>query len=275
MLTQDQALQAREFVATYLELDENGVGKPHNAYPVHSLYLDGDDLPTYWMTINGDKNRFKLRLRFYNDSPNTPVFFEIKRRMNNCIIKQRGGAIKSAVPALLAGHEPTLDMLLSKDPKHFFAIRRFVELTRLLQARPKVHIAYQREAWVDPRHDEVRVTFDRDVLADAQPNPTFSTEMKAPVRPFGNEVILELKFTNRFPGWFRTLVEHFGLMQCGAAKYCEGVFDIGELRLGASLHHRPVAAPSAKFLLDSATVPLEPQATTAPGQTPSAPASLR
>src|ERR1044071_5230582 len=90
LLTEEAALNVREFVRCYLELDENGVGKPNCSYPVHSLYLDSDLLETYWATINGDKNRYKLRLRFYNDSPATPVFFEIKRRVNNCIMKQRG-----------------------------------------------------------------------------------------------------------------------------------------------------------------------------------------
>src|SRR5439155_24426973 len=79
IITEHTALQLREFVQSYLELDENGVGKPNFSYPVHSLYLDSDDLKINWTTITGDKNRFKLRLRFYNDNADTPVFFEIKR----------------------------------------------------------------------------------------------------------------------------------------------------------------------------------------------------
>jgi hypothetical protein len=60
------------------------------------LYLDSDDLETYWATINGDKNRYKLRLRFLQRQSGHAVFFEIKRRVNNCIMKQRGGVRKSA-----------------------------------------------------------------------------------------------------------------------------------------------------------------------------------
>jgi len=36
-------------------------------------------------------------------------------------------------------------------------------------------------------------------------------------------VILELKFTARYPNWFRDLVETFNCMQMGAAKYSEGI----------------------------------------------------
>jgi hypothetical protein len=37
LIRQETALQIREFVRSYLELDENSVGKPNLAYPVHSL----------------------------------------------------------------------------------------------------------------------------------------------------------------------------------------------------------------------------------------------
>src|SRR6476660_5678276 len=130
IITEDVALQVREFVRSYLELDENGVGKPNYSYPVHSLYLDSDDLKLYWSTINGDKNRFKLRLRFYNNNPDTPVFFEIKRRMNNCIMKQRGGVRRDAVDWLLAGHLPEPAHLVSRDPRQQLALPNFCKLTQ-------------------------------------------------------------------------------------------------------------------------------------------------
>src|SRR5213594_4241209 len=101
LVNEETALMVRDFVRSYLDFDEYSVGKPNYSYPVHSLYVDSDDLKLYWATINGDKNRFKLRLRFYNNHPDTPVFFEIKRRLNGCILKQRGGVRKDAVPWLL------------------------------------------------------------------------------------------------------------------------------------------------------------------------------
>jgi len=235
MLTEAKAHLVREFVASYMELDEHGVGKPNFSYPVHSLYLDSDQLATYWMTINGDKNRFKLRLRFYNDHPDSPVYFEIKRRVNNCILKQRGGVRKEAVPWLLTGHLPSPEHLVSSEPKQLVALQRFSELMQELKAKPKVHVAYLREAWIYPDNNAARVTFDREVCIEPRPFATFETTLKDPVKPFGDEVILELKFTDRYPDWFRDMVQHFNLFQCGAAKYCEGVELIGVERLGATL----------------------------------------
>ena len=229
------ALHMRDFLSTYLELDENGIGKPNLSYPVHSLYLDSDRLKLYWETINGNKNRFKLRLRFYNDDPDTPVFFEIKRRLNNCILKQRGGVRRDAVLWLLAGHFPEPDHLLTRDTRQLVALQRFCQLISEIHARPKVHITYLREVWVSTLDNSVRVTLDRKVTAEPDLTARVSTQVRQPTGVFGqNDVILELKFTNRFPDWFRELVRVFNCVQCGAAKYVEGASAIGEEKLGAA-----------------------------------------
>lgn len=225
------ALQVRQFVAAYLEIDEYGATMPNLSYPVHSLYLDSDDLLTYWATINGDKNRYKLRLRYYNEKPDSPVFFEVKRRMNNTIAKQRGGVRRSSVSAILSGQMPTPSDMLSKEPKQFFAIQKFCELMLKIRARPQTHVFYMREAWISAHDNSVRVTLDRDVQSEADPTAQLLTTITNPVKPFGEEVILELKFTTRFPDWFKELVSCFGLMQCGAAKYAEGIAMAGEHRL--------------------------------------------
>lgn len=231
IISEALAVQVRDFVRSYLELDENGVGKPNFSYPVHSLYLDSDDLKLYWSTINGDKNRFKLRLRFYNNNPDTPVFFEIKRRMNNCIMKQRGGVRRDAVDWLLGGHLPDPSHLISKDPKQIGALQRFCQLLQEYHVKPKVHISYVREAYVPHDDNSSRVTMDREVRSEPQMSARLSTHMERPILVWGKDVVLELKFTNRFPDWFRELVRVFGLRQCGAAKYVDGVALLGEYRL--------------------------------------------
>jgi hypothetical protein len=53
---------------------------------------------------------------------------------------------------------------------------------------------------------------------------------------WGKAVILELKFTNRFPKWFAELVRTFNLRQSGAAKYVDGLdHQSGRLFLSAGL----------------------------------------
>jgi hypothetical protein len=57
--------------------------------------------------------------------------------------------------------------------------------------------------------------------------------MKKPVHSYAGLVILELKFTNRFPNWFRDLVRMAEAMQTGAAKYLSGVNLMGHRNLAA------------------------------------------
>jgi hypothetical protein len=222
-LDEDTALRVRDFVRCYLEVDENGVGKPDFSYPVHSVYLDSDELKTYWDTINGDKNRFKLRIRFYDNNPANPVFFEIKRRMNNCIMKQRGCVRREAVKSLLAGHFPGPEHMASDNPKHLHAVQNFCRMIENIRGKPKVHVAYLREAYVPIDDNSARLTMDRLVRVEPDLEPRLQTAMSAPVHLWGNTVVLELKFTNRFPRWFGELVRFFNLKQCGAAKYAEGI----------------------------------------------------
>src|SRR4030095_14702578 len=136
MISEEKALQIRDFVRAHLELDENAAGRPNYSYSVHSLYLDSDDWKLYWGTINSDRNRFKLRLRFYDDNPTTPVFLEIKQRVNTCRTKKRVSVRRDVIDQLLAGDAPKPSHLTSKDPQHLAVLSECCERMREIGARP-------------------------------------------------------------------------------------------------------------------------------------------
>lgn len=228
IVNEEIAAAVRDFISAYLKIDEYCATQPNLSYPVRSLYLDSDRLTTYWHTINGNKNRFKLRVRFYENQPTAPVFFEIKRRVNDAILKQRGAVRRDAVDGLLAGHLPAPGHIVSNDRKHLAALHKFCELLNQIHARPKAHVAYYREAWISPDNNAVRVTMDRNVRCGPEFTARLTSEMNNPILVFGNNVVLELKFTGRYPLWFGDLVRVFGLRQCAAAKYADGVALLGE-----------------------------------------------
>ena len=257
LVPENQTRSLRDFLSCYLELDDFGVGQPNFSYPVHSLYLDTDDLMTHQATQNGDKNRFKLRLRYYNDKPGSPVFFEIKGREGNCILKRRCPVRRDAVPLLLAGQLPDPEHLLSLEPRHYGALQRFNQLLLQFNARPKAHNCYLREAWVSPENNSVRVTFDRCIRIE----PCFKAEaviaMSRPLHIYSDNVVLELKFTNRFPNWFKELVRCFNLMQYSAAKYSMGVTLLGEHQFYESVHLREWAGMTAAGITDAELYPAD------------------
>ncbi len=240
VIPEQKALAIRDFLRCYLDVDKNGLGQPDLSYPVHSLYLDSPSMSLYHSTINGDKNRFKLRIRFYNESDETPVFLEIKRRMNNIISKKRVGVPRATAQSILSGQIPALEEISAANKKkgsnetqeglstsQIDALLEFSDHVNQLQAQPVSHVAYRREAWILPDSNVVRVTLDRQVRCEPDPDARLNTIMNNPTFVFGDWVILELKFTDRFPNWFRDLVEVFNLTQCGAAKYVDGVTLMG------------------------------------------------
>lgn len=224
LISEDKALAVRDFVASFLLLDPYGARQPGNFYPVHSLYLDSDDFALHQSTVNGDKNRFKLRLRFYENRPAAPIYFEIKRRMNNTITKERAPIRRESVGRLLAGQMPAISDLAGGDAQNLVAAQSFVRELSQLGAKPRVHVSYQREAWLPyDGGNSVRVTLDRRVRSCLETTAKFVTDMDHFVSVFGEEVVLELKFTSRFPPWFGDLVRALGLRQTSAAKYVDGL----------------------------------------------------
>lgn len=72
IIPEDTALAVARFVSSYTVLDDYGVGKPHNSYPIHSLYLDSEALTIYWHTINGNKTASNSASASTTTTPSRP-----------------------------------------------------------------------------------------------------------------------------------------------------------------------------------------------------------
>jgi SPX domain protein involved in polyphosphate accumulation len=230
MIREEEALAIRSYLSSYLEPDENAVGKPDNSYSVHTLYLDSNHLATFRAANDGDRNRFKLRIRYYDEDPLSPVFFEIKRRINEGIAKQRARVKREAVRSLLSGESPLPEHLFKWNPQHWSDLLDFWQLVERLEAAPRAHNAYLREAYVNG-DASVRVTLDRAIQICPEFGGELGTAIEEGVEVFGGFVVLELKFTERMPTWLIEMVRGFELKSSGAAKYVQGVEMLGEQRV--------------------------------------------
>lgn len=259
LVSEPTARAVRQYVRCYLQPDEFAATLPENSYPVHSLYLDSPDLATYLAVQNGEKNRFKLRIRYYSDS-DAAVYFEIKRRTNEVVSKMRAKVRRDAVQPLLSGQPPQLRHLAKPDGSHLAALQEFCRLMHRLGATPRSHVAYSREAWMSPVNNAMRVTFDRTVQCEPEFGAGLRTCLGDAVAPFDARVVLELKFVDRLPTWCSEMVRAFGLVRGGAPKYAQGVQLLGEHRVsnhgvGFTIPGRapqPAPAPQGRAI---ATVP--------------------
>jgi SPX domain protein involved in polyphosphate accumulation len=236
----------RDFIRSYLVHDRYARPDLAWAYPIYSVYLDSPDLGLFNATLAGHKNRFKLRARYYDDKPDSPVFLEIKRRVNDVILKQRAAVKRGSVHHLLAGAPPAHEELHDEnDPEAFAALEQFCHLRHVMNANGRAVVAYTREAWNAADNDDVRVTFDRRISGSwFDPLQPIGEALRADrpwVRPpieGDGEVVLELKFTGRFPNWMRELVCSFDLYRVTMAKYVNCVLAMGPRGPGLHRHRR-------------------------------------
>ena len=230
-ITETQAAAITQFIRPFVQLDRYCKLQPSRVYPVVSLYLDSGDLQLCRESLTGHKNRFKLRIRSYTDEPEYPRFFEIKRRMNTIIMKSRARVMDPDVKTLLAG--------LPLPPQNYTTdmdtINQFQLYVSNIRARPTVLVRYMRQAYTGNSENMVRVTFDRELAH----NVTNVAQVRLRGRgwqrnPFTvGGVILEIKFTDRYPAWLSRLVKHFNLRQRSISKYASSLQNSCSLRFCA------------------------------------------
>ncbi|MCC6672923.1 MAG: polyphosphate polymerase domain-containing protein [Planctomycetes bacterium] len=220
VITESEALRISAEVRPFVRPDPHAAGRPGHTYPISSLYLDGGGFPLYHETVEGKKDRFKLRVRAYSDRPEDPVFLEIKRRANGVVRKTRCKVPRALLPALLSGRTAALAEVPGAGRP---AAQEFVALLLRTQARPTVLVRYDREAYVGLDDTETRVTFDRHlrVLRTERPEVLVDAPGFAVVQD--HRVVLELKFNHRCPNWMQHLIQGHGLRRTSFSKYCHSL----------------------------------------------------
>jgi SPX domain protein involved in polyphosphate accumulation len=244
VIEEDRAVAVADYVRTFLRPSEhNGTG-PVRGHPVISLYMDSPDYFLYRQAFFGHRNRMKLRIRFYDEHWNRPAFLEIKRRVNDIIVKDRAMIGREEVRQFLAGGWPNPSHWpdpgsLKKGKKQLDVYFRYWQFCAALKAKPIAYLSYLREIYEMPHDDEMRVTLDRCVAATPYDESTMLNEdigkLIAPLRgvpsppdkppyfvPY-NGVVLELKFEERAPCWLFDLIRIFNLKRRDMCKYAAAV----------------------------------------------------
>lgn len=207
----------RDFLRAFVEPDGHAPSGTHPIYPVCSLYLDSHDLRLYRGTVHADLNRYKLRVRTYDDLPLSLVHLEIKARADRAVHKLKASLPRGQAQAVLdrglAGATSALGPVLPS------ALAQFLTRVHQVRARPVMRVKYLREAYESRRGEPVRVTVDLDLQYAVTPTTELSHERGEWHDVPLEAAIIELKFSDRFPLWVRELVRAFDLRQCSIPKY--------------------------------------------------------
>lgn len=227
VVTEASAVAIRRFVASYLVPDEHMAGEEADGYRVCSLYLDTPHLGLYQQSRQGVKNRYKLRIRFYDDRPEGPAFLEIKKRTTETVHKLRAVVPKRAAVELLRGGQLGSGDLLTNGNASHRALEEFSACRDRLDAQPVAFVNYRREAFVSKTAESVRVTFDRQVVGHGYRTDLGLELPEAAAPPVCKGVVLELKYNGRAPRWMHDLVTVFNLQRLSFPKYVYCVDALG------------------------------------------------
>jgi hypothetical protein len=200
----------RAFVAAHLPHDPYSAATGDHRYEIASLYLDSVDLRLCRESREGKKNRFKLRIRGYDDDPASPVYLEIKRRLNTVILKDRCAAPRQELETFSS---PTVGEASSEAAKQFRFYRS------CLAARPQAIVRYRREAFESDGPGRLRVTFDQDLACKVTHDWNLQLGGLGWRPVLAGESVLEIKFNGRFPAWLQDLVRRYQLQARSVSKY--------------------------------------------------------
>ena len=232
LVTEATAIAVRAFVNSYLVHDEHMAGAAADGYRVCSLYLDAPHLGLYHQSREGVKNRYKLRIRFYDDAAESPAFLEIKKRTTETVHKLRAVVSKTAAVRLLRGGRLGPEDLLSHGDASHRAIAEFCTCCDRLSAVGVAFINYQREAFVSRAAESVRVTLDRRVVGHRYVSGCGLETPEESSPPVTRGVVLELKYNGRAPRWMHDLVTSMSLQRQSFPKY---VHCVDALRIDSHL----------------------------------------
>ncbi len=215
----------RAAIQPFCGLDPWAAGDPSRCYTIDSLYFDTSDLSLFWANDHEQVDRIKMRIRGYPHAPNSPLFFEVKRRINDVISKSRGKVSRSQWVDLM--RDPAAPIPANITGKDRWAVERFMSLARSMHLRPVTLVRYQREPYFSRIDDYARVTFDTHIRAQAMDRLSFDAPDRGwralddavTQRSMSSLIVLELKFTTHVPIWLVNIVHRFGLVRGSFSKY--------------------------------------------------------
>lgn len=210
LVDQAQYRQLRAVLRGLLPYDAHAGG--NGGYHIRSLYFDDLYQTAYRQKMAGVEVRKKYRVRIYNCAPG-PIALECKHKNGAYIYKESVPFTAAEYTALCRGE---CRFLLGKAQP--MAARFFVE-SRAAVLRPRVIVAYDREAFVNDV-GTVRITFDKDITAMDPGQDLFDPRAAGyHVLPPG-QMILEVKFTGILPEYIQTIFHAYSFVRTSASKFC-------------------------------------------------------
>ncbi len=215
-----QLAALRDMLLPFVKPDKFAALSSDHQYTVRSIYFDASDFEMYHTKRDHLAHRMKVRLRGYNlEKEDSSVFFEIKRKYEGPIMKNRATLPYSTVKQLFSGVSLESCLPVTQKAEN---IRRFFYQIHRKHLQPVVTVIYEREVYLSNMTDlenDLRISLDKNLRSVPYPSIDELFRERDVQYPLEDQFILEVKFNNYCPAWLKPILAKLDLQKGPASKY--------------------------------------------------------
>ena len=220
-ITAEQATELKKEIVKYMVPD--AYCTDGRMYSIYNLYFDNDQDSVIRRSVEKPYFKEKLRLRSYYPSPepDTPVYFEIKRKINKTVTKRRATVTYEQSKQFLTDYK-AIELPKYIDTRVLREVEYFV---KTYEVYPKVYIRYDRQAFFGKDDKEFRLTFDKNIHTrryDLDFGHGDDGDLIIPE----NYRLMEVKISGALPLWLIHAMDELDIHQTSFSKYGKEFTDI-------------------------------------------------
>lgn len=205
MITTSKYDQLMKAISSYIESDN------YSKYTVSNIYYDTDNFSIIRNSIEKPLYKEKLRVRSYGvpkDKDN--VFFELKKKYKKEVFKRR----------IITKSEDYNEYNISgemecKNTQILSEIEYFINLTN---SKPKLYLAYDREAYQGKEDKNIRITFDSKIRFRMDDLDLSLGDHGKEILP-SNTFLMEIKVGGAMPLWLSAVLNELEIYPRSFSKY--------------------------------------------------------
>lgn len=204
LLTQAQKTAVLAAMAPHMALDSYG------RTTIRNLYCDTDNYRLVRRSVEKPTYKEKLRIRCYGDGTKS-AFVELKKKYNGVVYKRRLEMPEQLAVDWVCGNATCPEKSqIAREVEYF--------LRQYETVRPRVFLAYEREAYYCREKGDLRITFDENIVARQEALSLQGEVWGTPVLPPGM-VLMEIKTTGGIPLWITKILTRERIFKQSFSKY--------------------------------------------------------
>lgn len=187
----------------------------HKPYTIANIYYDTDNDTLIRHSLSKPNYKEKLRLRSYGvPLSNSNVFLEIKKKYNGIVNKRRtmlklNEAYHFTETGIIPNYKEYMNMQVLNELSYFL---------KVYDLKPKVYISYARIAYFEKDNNDLRISFDTNILTRRYSLNLESGNFGIPL--INNDLyLMEIKTALAKPLWLTNMLTELNIQRESFSKY--------------------------------------------------------